>query len=400
MLIPLKNMALFLAAIICLNLVQGEKNPFPEPGSHNLLAADLFHSLVESKSSENIFFSPLAAETALTSIYAGAKGKTAEDLRTILRLEPVDTNRVAQDFGEFLKTLLPTKSNTKTGDPQLFLANGIYIPAGFKISPEFNRILKDNFESLVENVNFAENKLTIDKINKWIEQQTNDKVKHVLHENDIDPFTNVLLVNGLYFKGKWKYAFNKEETKTADFKLNLKEISKVDLMHIRGKFSYAQLKDIKAQALELPFNNTDMALIIILPDDIEGLAELEKHLKSLEFNYIPSRLAFKDVCAYIPKFRIEHEQDLRETLEKIGLSNIFSDKADFSGIFDSSANQFISAVKQKSVFEIDETGAESAAASGEEVDCRKAPLFLADHPFIFGIRSKSAVYFAGHLAKI
>ncbi|XP_046810748.1 serine protease inhibitor 42Dd-like [Lucilia cuprina] len=399
MLTPLKNIALFLAAIICLSLVQSEKNlPFPEPGNHNLLAADLFHTLVESKSSENILFSPLAAETALTSIFAGSKGKTAEDLRNILRLEPVDTNHVAQNFGEFLKTLLPSNSNTKTDDTQFFLANRIYIPDKLKISPEFNRILKENFESLVENVNFAENKLTIDKINKAIEQQTNDKVKHVLHDNDLDPLTNILLVNGLYFKGKWKYAFNKEDTKAADFRLNLKEKTKVDLMHIRGKFSYAQLRDLRAQALELPFNNTDMAFIIILPDDIEGLAELEKKLKSLEFNYIPSRLAIKDVCAYIPKFRLEQEQDLRETLEKIGLSNIFSDKAEFGGIFDSSANQFISAVKQKSVFEIDETGAESSAASG--VHCRRAHSFLADHPFIFGIRSKTAVYFAGHLAKI
>ncbi|XP_065369054.1 uncharacterized protein LOC135961482 [Calliphora vicina] len=376
-------------------LEKSEILPYPDAGNHNLLAADLFHNVVDAKSSENIFFSPLSAETALTLLFAGAKGKTAENLQRVLRLKALDETGIAQDFGAFLKTVLKSQANTKTSDSALYLANRIYAADGLKISEEFNKNAIENFNGFAENVNFAEGKLAADKINNWLAQQTQDKIKNLLSEDDIDALTNIVLVNALYFKGTWKQSFNKEATKPSDFQLNLKETIPVDMMHIQGTFNYADMPELAATALELPYNSNNLSLLVILPNEIEGLEQLEIKLKNVEFNYIPSRLAAKNLCACIPKFRIEHELNLRKALENLDLSLIFSENADFGGIFGSSPNQFISAIKQKSVFEIDELGSLPAA---KIENCQKDQLFNANHPFIYGVRSNAAVYFAGHMA--
>ncbi|KAM7344432.1 serine protease inhibitor 42Dd-like [Cochliomyia hominivorax] len=395
--IPFKSLIFCFGVISILHLVVAYVQKLPPPGSHNLLAFDLFFNTVNKRTSENVLFSPIAIESALTLALAGAEGKTADDIRKFLKLEG-DKKRITQNLHEFLA---PIYGYAKTDGPELYLANHLYASADLNILPAFNKIAEQELYTQSENINFKEGKVCIKRINKFIQEETHNKIKNLLSDEDITDETQALLVNAMYFKGKFKYPFNKYDTKSSEFYFNNGEKKLVDLMRVQGKFNFAYLPELEATALELPFNNTDLSFVIVLPKSSDNLEKFQTKFKTFEFNYIPSRFVPTNVCAYVPKFRVEYKLDMQPILKSIGLSNLFSEKAEFGGIFDSPEKQHITGIKHKSFLEIDEGDIDAGSYSGPSRQCESGSiLFNVDHPFIFGVRSNSAVYFAGHVAKI
>lgn len=310
------SIVLCLGLISTLHYVVSHKN-LPEPGNHNLLAVDLFYNAVNKKTAENVLFSPLSVESALTLALAGADGKTADDIRHALKVEG-DKGHITHDFHDFLESsVYKTQENIKAAGPELYVANHFVAADGINISPEFNKLAEKELYSHAENANFKDGKDGVEKINQLIQKETHDKITNLLTKDDINAQTNALLVNGMYFKGKFKYPFNKFDTKPTEFFLNTRDKKTIDMMHIQGKFNFAYLPEIDATALELPYANSDLTLLIMLPNNAGDLEQMEAKLKAFEFNYIPSRLEPKNMCAYIPKFRVEYKLDLQKILERV-----------------------------------------------------------------------------------
>ena len=240
----------------------------------------------------------------------------------------------------------------------------------------------------MQNVDFS-NDATRQGINQWVSDETNKKIENLLAE-PLDPMTRMVLVNAIYFKGDWAKKFDAKDTKKEKFYRSDDSSVDVDMMNMKKKFSMDYIRDLKTKVLELPYKGASLSMILLLPDDKDGLAKLESaltadHLMKLRVN--PH--GRNDVVVALPRFILEESASLGETLCSMGMSEVFnSGHADLSQM-DGTRNLFLSKVVHKAFIEVNEEGSEAAAATAAVILCCSMPRvleFRADHPFLFMIR--------------
>jgi serine protease inhibitor len=142
-------------------------------------------------------------------------------------------------------------------------------------------------------------------------------------------FFRLVLVNAIYFKGDWAKKFKTENTRKGTFHLADGSTVETDMMYMSSEFRAANLKDIDARALEMPYKGNRLSMIFILPQ--ESLAKTEAALSGFDFSGLKFGPSTKfDV--HVPKFKIESTHELNDPLKNLGLTDMFDEhKADFSG---------------------------------------------------------------------
>ena len=198
----------------------------------------------------------------------------------------------------------------------------------------------------------------------------------------------MVLVNAIYFLGKWRYKFDKDDTWDQNFtKLDKKSV-KVPMMHLSKTFRY--MEDDGFQAVEMMYRSSNMSMLIMLPK-IDQFTKFESKLNPSVLKNIVDKLDSTEVELAIPKVKMEAQFSLSDQLKDMGMIDAFTDKADFSGM-NGERNLFISKVIHKAFVDIDEEGTEAAAATAVVMSLMAMPdpeepkKFIADHPFIFAIR--------------
>ncbi|KAH8352071.1 hypothetical protein KR084_001780 [Drosophila pseudotakahashii] len=356
---------------------------------------DVYQILAKDNANENLISSPLSLEIALSMAYMGAEGKTAQEMRNVLKLS-ADKKEVARKYKDFMANL---EGREKVAI--LELANRIYVNDRFSLVPEFNQVVKDSFKAEAEAISVTDPKKAASIIHKWVQQQTRNRIKSIVEEEDINPDLIAVLLNAIYFKGQWQYQFNTSNTKKADFRTADKKLVPVQMMSLSGTFRASYRSDLDAKVIELPYRNSSLSMVIFLPNKVDGLPELEKKIAGFT-----GLLQKQNVNLKLPKFKIEFKALLNDILKKMGIVDAFSRNADFSGLVKARAE--ISKVIQKAFIEVNEEGAEAAAVTGiflvmtfKCATCGPPPPmeFNADHPFAYVIRDQKTIYFQGHFVK-
>ena len=244
------------------------------------------------------------------------------------------------------------------------------------------------------------------KVNKWVEEQTKDKIKELLASGTVDADTRMILVNAIYFKGDWVNAFDKKATKPAVFTATDGTKTDAPLMFRKGTFSFYEGDGV--QVLSMPYKGNDLSMIVALPTKIDGLPALEAKLDAKIFESWTKKLSpTNDVMVSFPKFKTETNYSLGKTLIDMGMSNAF-DKvaADFGGMHSAPDKLYLSLVVHKAFVDINEEGTEAAAATAVVMSRAPSPVtqtktFRADHPFVFAIRhnASGAILFLGRVEK-
>lgn len=262
--------------------------------------------------------SPLSVQIALSLVYAGANGHTADVLASGLKLGGQSKEAIATAFHGLLTPL--------QNDPSLKIANSIYVMKGYEIEPAFNEIATNSYYSSVDALNFADNVASAKTINTWVEAKTNDKIKDLISADALDALTRLVLVNAIYFKGMWKHQFRKSDTMKEPFYTDAINSVEVDMMHVKDNFNYGFVEALNSEVIELPYNNSDVTMMIILPKERNGLADLEVALKTYDINSISGQLYNQKVDVALPKFKIEFEISLPDTLKKVGVKGVLKGK--------------------------------------------------------------------------
>lgn len=317
-------LVLFLGIVISVisQFTVGSVVPFPESANYNLFASDLFSTLVDKRSSENVVFSPVSIQTSLALAYAGARDKTAEELRKVLHLGEGDKTSITKNFGEFLKSLINAKVNEELVEPQFIIANRVYAAKQHEINEEYRKIAQQNFNADALNIDMSDKILLRKEINNFIAQKTDNKISEFVKADDVQGLAAMALVNAIFYKAQWLYPFNKESTKDLKFFMSANQEKDIPFMLKTSKFNYTNLPELQAQALELPYENSDISMLIILPNELQGLEKLEAKLKNLDLNEISAKMSLQHLHVYLPKFRLEYGLNLRPSLEKV-ITHIF-----------------------------------------------------------------------------
>ncbi len=244
----------------------------------NAFAADLYARLAGRDA--NIFFSPFSIETALAMTCAGARGHTAEQMAKVLHL-PAAQADLHQSFGAILKDLNAGKGTD--GPPrafQLSVANALWGQKGAAFLPDFTALIKDVYGGGLQELDFAkDSEGSRNTINAWVEKETGDKIKDLLGPGEVLPATRLVLTSAIYFKGVWRFQFDKALTKDGPFHLAGGRDVKTPLMNLRGDLAYAETSSF--QAVRLPYQGNELAMIVILPKRAEWMQMVEMALPSL-----------------------------------------------------------------------------------------------------------------------
>lgn len=366
--------------------------------ANNQFAFDLY-SQYKTKEG-NIFFSPYSISTALAMTYEGAMGKTAEEMQSVFHF-PQDENERRPAFAKIYNIL-----NKEDKKYQLSTANALWAQKDYQFLVDYFNVVDKYYGGKVTNLDFVgdteNSRITI---NKWVEEQTNDKIKNLLPQGVIDAFTRLVLTNAIYFKGDWVKQFDKGNTREDTFWVGQSNSVKAKMMNLNGeKFNYAEVDNV--QILELPYAGEELSMLVILPAAKEqGLSPVEASLDPEKLAEWKDKLVGTEVDVYLPKFKFETKYFMVGDLIKMGMLTAFSDEADFSGMT-GKKNLFISHVIHQAFVEVNEEGTEAAAATGvvmtKEISAgpRKTPIFRADHPFIFLIQEKEtgSILFIGRVS--
>mgnify|MGYP001484222743 FL=1 len=352
---------------------------------NNAFAIDLYKEL--AKDPGNFFFSPYSISSALAMTYAGARGDTAKQMEKVLYFT------LSQDKLHPSFTKLNSLFNAKEKSYQLSIANSLWGQKDYPFKKDFLSLVNKYYEAGFNEVNFVDDKEREEarqKINTWVEEKTNYKIKDLIQKTDLNSLTRLVLVNAIYFKGKWQNTFDPKETNEMPFYVNNTQKINTPIMHQEGNFNYTEDEDL--QVLEIPYSGNELSMVILLPKTGISLSEVERNLSIDKLNYLLSNLSPTKVDVYIPKFKLEKRFILNEELIKLGMTDAFDEMlADFSGMT-GDKDLYISKVIHQSFIEVNEEGTEAAAAtavimSGKSISLGPI-LFKADRPFIFLIQDK------------
>jgi len=353
-----------------------------------------------STDSDNLFMSPSSVFTVLAMIQTGAKGETLKQMTKALRLTETDSQKQLAMFKSFNSALMkgsrdvirdienqlfPTPPESQ--DVILTIANRLYPNAERELVEEYVKVVTECFHSDMKPLMFRNNPEGCRKeINDWVETATQHKIKDILPSESVTADTSMVVVNAIYFKGEWMDQFEVKGTRKEDFYGFGGVTKKVDMMRQRLDYAkYSHNADLKCKVLHLPYQGRDIAMVVILPDAVDGLPKLEAALNVQNLQKLVTESHNEIVDVFLPTFKMETSLDIQDTLQKMEMLDLFdSAKADLSGI---GADLFVSKFFHKAYVAVDENGTEAAAATmwdsmygctfGEVME------FRADKPFMF-----------------
>lgn len=262
-----------------------------------------------AKSEGNVFFSPISIHAILSLTAQGSEGITKEAFLKVLN---VPSTEVSADG---YKNVMDILNNVE--DVALFMANKVYIQESYKLKDAFKTAIIKYFYSEIQPLNFSQSATAAEIINSWVENKTNQKIKNLISPSDLDNNTRLVLVNAIYFKGKWAKPFDVESTTTEKFYVNETDTIDVQMMHLTKKFYYKEDETLDAKVLELPYTNKDVSMIIILPNKRNGILELEKKLAGVDLTKITENMYRPEVSVSLPKFKIETTMELNKPLVEV-----------------------------------------------------------------------------------
>ncbi len=377
----------------------------------NKFGFDLFREL--SESNDFLIFSPYSISSAMAMCYAGARENTAAEMNRVMHFNP-DQELFHPAFG-YLHELMLKGSFTK--ENELRVANALWAQDDIPLLDKFCKTATSRYSAKVQNVSFKRSRDVEESrllINKWVEEQTMDKITELIKPDALSTRTRLVLTNAIYFRGDWLYPFNQNRTSQGEFRTADNQLVTASFMNQQKPFLYYADDDF--QAIEMPYKGKDLAMLIILPKELLGIQQAMTRLNEKKFSTIRNhmdRVTYNgttkqsenrtEVSISLPKFTSSAEFVLNDALKNMGMTEAFNQLADFSGMSENN-ELFISVVVHKTYIDVNEAGTEAAAATGVGMALKSGyvaepKVFTADHPFFYTIYHKEsgAIIFAGWL---
>ena len=323
--------------------------------------------------------------------HLGASGDTKSEIATALGINEVDN--VNELFKE-MRSILTNPKNKYI----LREANRLYGDREVSFKEDFLNKLKEFHDAPLEPVTF--NEQTRLDINDWVANKTEQKIKDLLHAGDLDSAI-LVLINAIYFKAIWLSPFQKSKTKPGEFEITSSKTVTVDMMERSGHYKSLSSAELSAKIIEIPYQDRNVNMYILLPDDVSGLCDLQSRLTADRLNDAIEGLELDFVKLYLPRFEMNYRVGLKGYLVKY-MPLLFGPTAELSAISDDSRLS-VSDVIHQTFVRVGENGTEAAAATAVILVKTAAVIsdkeVKVDHPFIFLIRDTQtqSVLFLGRV---
>ncbi|KAM7345511.1 serine protease inhibitor 42Dd-like [Cochliomyia hominivorax] len=273
-----------------------------------------------------------------------------------------------------------------------------------QVNDDVRNLAFNNFASELEQIDFVNARKAASIINSWVGEKTHQLIRDIVSPATFSPNTNAVILNSLYFKSEWLNKFSIYDTKSGQFQINSGSQVPVEMMSTEDTFRYGDFNDLQASVLELPYITSDLSMMLILPQTVDGLAALEHKLLHYNLDMLSQQLRPETVAVQIPKFKIELDVDMMQILKRLGPKVLFNKDGKINIFKDQQYPITVDQIKHKTYISVNEDGTEAASASfGKLVPYSSSIItrhFIANHPFVFAIRGGNSILFIGHVLKI
>jgi len=352
-------------------------------------ALDFLRETTKAFPGENVFLSPMSASMLCCMLANGAEGDTYAEIVKAIGMDGFSIDQVNDCYATLVAALLKADRSVS-----LSLANSIWSANGLDVLASFKQQMTSVYKADSYVVDFAQT-ATLKRINDWCSEKTKGLIPKMFEE--LNPMTQMILINALYFKGTWKVQFVKNKTAPGPFTTGEGKQIQVDFMSSSSD-AFSGYLDGTVCVLRMPYGNGAFEMEAIMPYD----KDFSQFLSGLT----PERLASWDVSntpktldVLFPKFKAEFDTEdlLVAIMQTLGMQKAFTYDAEFGKI--SHTPLFVSNMRQKAYVSVDEEGTEAAAVSEAEMlkNGGGNPMLAFNRPFVYLIREKStgAILFAG-----
>jgi serpin B len=358
---------------------------------------DLYRALAADPG--NLFLSPYSISMALAMTYAGAAGDTQAQMAETLHFS-LPQDQLHSTFNQLTLTLL-SRSELPEGEGFKFnIANALWAQQGYAFLDDYLDVLARSYDAGIHLVDFiAATEEARQRINTWVADQTEDKIKDIIPEGALTAATRLVLTNAIYFNAAWASTFEEEATQTETFTDLEGTQHETPMMRQISYFLYTDADGVTV--VEMPYVGGQMSMVMLMPP-LDQFQAFEGSLDAERLQSVLDDMVSTNIHLSMPLFEFESEFGLSQTLAALGMPNAFSTEADFSGM-DGGQDLFLQSVLHKAFISVDEEGTEAAAATAVVVGAtalEEEPIQVSfDHPFIFLIRDREtgAILFIGRL---
>jgi serpin B len=323
----------------------------------------------------------------------GAAGETFEAVRHTLRYDDKTLEEINQAYLKLLEDMIPVDKRVTVE-----VANSVWAEKRLTIKQSYVDALEHWYLAEARNIDVSDPN-AVDIVNGWIEDKTHDRIQDML--DYLSPDLAMLLINAIYFNGKWRYQFEKNDTHDRPFYLTPESPVEVPMMYQEENFAVTRTGN--ATLVELPYGQGNYSMLVMLPDEGISLAEAAATLNSEDWSAWMSSLSLgaSEVQLSLPRFEYEYKRELKDDLTAMGMGIAFSGAADFSNITDQGI--FISRVLHQTFIKTDEEGTEAAAATVVEFELTSIPsttVVNVNRPFLYFIRETTTgtIVFMGQVS--
>ena len=368
--------------------------------SYNASGQDLFAQLAgvpgnrvqlagESGKPGNIVFSPYSIGTAMALALSGARGETEAEMARVLR-QQLPRAEIDSTNGKALAVVGQYDGRSNTA--KLITANAVLVQGSDLISNDYLARAKAHYAAeIFRNTDLA-------AVNNWVSQKTEGNVDKVIDR--LDPKSAAVVLNAVYFKAQWRDPFDRKLTQTEAFAISPSQKMQVPMM--RGEGSYAVVTQPGFSAIRLPYQSPQLHMVIVLPDEIGALHELNARLNNATLARLLSDLRGRSglVDLRLPRFKAQFEVTLKDHFRALGMTRTFDRAAaDFSGMTGGSGSISIEDIAHVAVIDVAEEGTEAAAATATAMAVGRPQAFHVNRPFLFYIveATTNAILFQGRI---
>ena len=404
----ISKVGLFVAAFISLVLVpscekNSNKDQLIDPGdpinipievyqkevidSANKFAFDLFKPILSGAGEqENIMISPFSITSALSMTLNGASGETFEAMKKTLRLDGKTLEQINNTYLKLMTEMVQVDERVV-----LEIANSVWVEKRLAVKQKFITDVQNWYKAEARGIDVTDPE-AVNIVNGWIEEKTHDKITDML--DYLDPDLSMLLINAVYFKGKWRNQLDKADTKEEPFYVMAAAPKTVPMMHQEENLKCTKQDNLTL--VDIPYGQGNYSMLIVLPDAGISVSEAAKTLTPSQWNEWMGLLENNThkVELSMPRFKYKYKRLLNDDLIGMGMGIAFSGGADFSNISDQGL--LISRVIHQSFIEINEEGTEAAAATIVEMIIVSYPppepsvwKIDIDRPFLYFIHETS-----------
>jgi serpin B len=344
----------------------------------------------------NIFVSPPSVRLAFDVVYAGASGKTKDEMAQALAFDPDAAASLSAAKLELAGWIAPKKG------AELTFATRLWVEKTEPVGAPFQDRVKAAFGSGLDAIDFkGQPDPSRAAINAWVKKETKDKIVDLLPKGSVTPLTRLVVTNAVYFLGTWQAPFDAKATKSLDFTLADGKKKSVPTMQKTTSFPYVEDGDLKVAAL--PYGDGSLRMVVLLGPPGASTEATEKRLSSATFKSLHDKLdaSSSPVAVSLPKFEIRWGGSFTSVMKALGVQRAFTDEAELDEI---GKDLKITDVFHKTYVKVDEKGTEAAASTGVVIGVKSMPLeqktFAVDHPFVFYIEDARSgrVLFVGKVA--